>query len=1283
MSDTQLKLLKHQRGQLKAELTRFEKFLDTASAINDIENIQCRAAEIENILNRFRTSQTQIEELYLKDFPADFDECDADKEREMFENRYYAALSASKKIISSVQQSLPTTADTGSRGFSNAPPSEVSNIKLSAQALLPSVTARLPQLRLPEFSGSYSNWQSFLDTFNALVHDNKTLSNVEKFYYLQASLKGEPANIIASLPISDSNYTTAWDLLIQRYDNKRVIINSHLREIINLQCSSKESHSALRNFSNMFLKNFRSLESLGENVHEWSTILIFILVEKLDFNSRKEWETFAKEIPYPNIGDFNKFLSQRCQVLEALDNKPFQNSSKLRGNFVGLEISDNPRKKCPVCTEPHFIYYCDKFKALSIDSRFEEVKRLRLCSNCLRYGHHKSVCRSSGCKICNQRHATLLHRTASSFRDQTNSVKLNSVSTNQHTSKSTSEDSSLDHNQENVLTSQEFQSEIDPHNHTVLSTYHTNNSLILLSTAVVNACGKNDKVLPCRVLLDSGSQSHFVSRSFANKLQLDADKIDIPIIGINQIKTNITERVNITISSRHSAFKADLVCLVIPSICDNVPLNSFDINKLNIPSHLLLADPDFNNSSDVDMLLGCGLFFELLCSGQLKLGKNLPVVQETLLGWVVAGAIPNAISSKINYNTSRNCFFTYETTTVSLDKFWTIEEVTSTVDTSMSQEELECETHFQKSIHRTESGRFVVSLPLKDNFRDLGNSEETAYNRFYALERRLSRSPELALAYNSFINEYIQLGHMSEISRESTPNFPTYYLPHHSVERPDSATTKVRVVFDASCKTTTGVSLNDVLKVGPTIQSDLFSILLRFRQHNFVFIADLAKMYRQILVQDQQRSLQRIVWRSSPSAEIKHYELNTVTYGTASASFLSTRCLKQIAIDNTILFPRESEIIASDFYVDDLLTGAEDLNELLIIRQNLCSLLSQYGFDLRKFQSNDVNVLNDLNLTLLDNSEYIISDDSSTKTLGVSWIPSRDVFEYNSNNVGQIGGKITKRTILSFISKIFDPLGLLGPLAIRAKIIIQKLWILQLNWDDTLPNSVRSDWEKLEKEISQVGLIQIPRHILLKGSKDIQIHGFSDASELAYACCIYTRSVNKDGRIESHLVCAKSRVAPLKSISLPRLELCGCLILSRLLSKVLSALTLNINSIILWSDSQVALSWIKKNLGLGNHSLRIAYLKFNALLILIHGIIFPLNVTLQTLSRAELSSLICLNPTFGGMGLHSCAFLRKNGLKCLGYQILKTFQRREKLFYSFPPINDFISLNRFPPLINW
>ncbi|XP_072934956.1 uncharacterized protein [Epargyreus clarus] len=209
--------------------------------------------------------------------------------------------------------------------------------------------------------------------------------------------------------------------------------------------------------------------------------------------------------------------------------------------------------------------------------------------------------------------------------------------------------------------------------------------------------------------------------------------------------------------------------------------------------------------------------------------------------------------------------------------------------------------------------------------------------------------------YQEFMSEYQSLGHMSECELKSEIN--AHYIPHHGVQRESSTTTKLRAVFNASSPTSSGATFNSIQLVGPTVQDDLLSILLRFRQHKYVILADVEKMYRQILVHPDDRYLQRILWRDKPTQSLRAFELNTVTYGTANAPYLATRCLKQLGLECKDI--QISKVILHDFYVDDLLSGGDDLNEVRDLREKITATLASARLPLRKWKTNEPQLVSE------------------------------------------------------------------------------------------------------------------------------------------------------------------------------------------------------------------------------------------------------------------------------------------------------------------------------------
>lgn len=345
----------------------------------------------------------------------------------------------------------------------------------------------------------------------------------------------------------------------------------------------------------------------------------------------------------------------------------------------------------------------------------------------------------------------------------------------------------------------------------------------------------------------SGSQLSFLTEEFAKKLGLNQQAMHMPISGIAQGNFEAKNSMVITIQSRVNAYRAQLNCVILPKITQRLPQRFIHSSQFKIPANIPLADPNFTIPGDIDLLIGAELFWQLCCIGQIKECRDHPTLQKTKLGWVLSGHVANSQKGA----KGALCYLTtMDELNKTVSKLWQVENNYSNDTTPLSVEERECEKSFQENTIRDEEGRFVVKLPTKENvISQLGDSKEIAERRFFALERRLLGQPDIYEEYRKFMSEYQTLNHMHQVSDTTESNNSIrYYLPHHAVLKDSSTTTRLRVVFDASCKTESGKSLNDALLVDPIIQQDLFSILACFRTFRVAITADIAKIDRCSLI---------------------------------------------------------------------------------------------------------------------------------------------------------------------------------------------------------------------------------------------------------------------------------------------------------------------------------------------------------------------------------------------------------------------------------------------------
>lgn len=1173
------------RGQIKAKLTRFKTYFDSIDRndLNDqvISRLSIRIQSFEPILQDFNDVQTQIESLINNNTDPQFqiDTANNNKERTEFEDSYFDYLADAKTVCENYfKKNINPFQSNNQLDLSVSSDHNPEDVEVEGSvAGLRSVIhlkkrIELPKITLPSFNGKPGTWTEFKDAFVALVDSDETLSNYEKFYYLKMSCKDEAADIIQAIPVTDDNYKVGWQALIDNYESKAQLIHDHIQAILNIPTITKESHQDLKSLYVDINKHLRSLNNLGEKTDSWDRIIIQIVSNKFDSVTFKEWQSYKWENELPALKDLNNFLKDRIKILSKLESKKSSqrqnieiqqyNSKKRHSNSF---VTSSKKMNCVYCKKPdHSIYSCRDFLTLSVNSRIAEIKKLKLCLNCLKSNHNSWNCNVQKCKKCNKPHNTLLHLDFS----------------NSHNSKQSVNSEFDNFNKEATSVSTSYEPSAPPLN-TEFSGFSTNKSFetpsqVILSTAIVHIVDNKNNIHNCRVLLDNGSQSNFITEKFCKKLKLKPNKVNFAVKGVGEILENISYQVKVKLQSRYNNFQSNIDCLVLPSITENLPVKSFDKMSLDIPNHLKLADPNFNTSREIDLLLGSSIFWSLICVGQIKLGPYLPILQKTHLGWIVAGNIYDVSDNQFisclcvckRYNSN-------DTLNNQISKFWEVENIPQQSH-PLSAEDQYCEKYFNDTTCTDATGRLIVKIPFNTLKNYLGDTFEMAQKRFFSLEKKLNSDHQLKLEYSKFIQEYESLGHMTKISSQNINNECGFhfYLPHHAVFKSTSLTTKLRVVFDGSAKSDTGISLNDAQFTGPKLQNDLLDILLRFRIYNFVITGDVSKMYRQILIHKTERSFQRILWRENSSDNLDIFELNTVTYGTASAPYLSVKCLKKLASDNCEKYPLSSKIIHNDFYIDDLITGSNSKDELLKIQKEVSLILNSAGFQLRKWLSNDLNLLQAIDSYKdLDCNVLQVGEDEGNKTLGLLWKPVSDTINYSVSDTLD-NNQTTKRTILSTICQIFDPLGLLGPILIKSKLLIQEMWILNISWDETIPQDLHYKWNQFKKELILIKNIKIPRQSLFSLSIRIEMHGFADSSEFAYGACIYIRCVLSD-RLVSNLLCAKSRVAPVRQISLPRLELCAALLLAQLVRKVNDALRIAFDKLYYWSDSTITLSWIK------------------------------------------------------------------------------------------------------------
>jgi hypothetical protein len=655
------------RAILKSSLTRFTTFFENhKSNIAHAKQISIRKEVLNKTFNDFNDIQTSIE--LLKD--------DEEAYRESFETDYY-------KVIADVSSYLESHTLTSSSTSVN-----------SSQGIAESVIAKLPPINLPSFEGNYIEWVNFKNTFDSMIHERNDLTNIQKFHYLKSSVKGEAQKLIVHLAITHDNYITAYNLLKSRFENKRIIVQQHVNTIINLPQVTKGSPASLRQLLDGLSTNLSILQNLDIPVQSWDIILIQLMLSKLDYQSRREWETSCKTTNIPTLKEFSDTLTNHCLTLEALSDSQKGKSSTIekpkqsQKSFVSVK-NETTTKKCLYCNKSnHYLYQCKEFLSLPVSNRIDQINKRKLCKNCLRTNHDADSCKGGCCRVCGSNiHNTLLHKDTSEQLDEIN-------------------------NDVNVLNSS--------------TTLPIN---VILSTALVQVQDKAGNFTQLRALLDSGSQSNFITESALKMLNLPSYNTNITLSGVNNSHSKVNKGTTLIFKSNFNKFQASVKCLVLPKITQNIPASPLVYDTFKIPSNIKLADPTFNKPGPIDLLLGNELFWKVLCVGKVQLcpAKRL-IAQNTQLGWILGGCWDTN-----KENTKTICTFSSKNLEKQMVKFWQIEEIDH--KPILSREHERCEKQFLECHKRLANGKFQVPLMFKSESPNIGLSFDQALKRFQSLKQ--------------------------------------------------------------------------------------------------------------------------------------------------------------------------------------------------------------------------------------------------------------------------------------------------------------------------------------------------------------------------------------------------------------------------------------------------------------------------------------------------------------------------------------------------------------------
>ena len=1052
---------------------------------------------------------------------------------------------------------------------------------------------QLKRVQIPVFSGDKRTYQSWKAAFLACI-DSAPATGEYKLLQLRQYLAGEALKTIENLGHSATAYEAAKDRLERKFGGSRRQIAIYLEDLENFRLIRQGNAKDLEQFADLldiaiinlqetdqyhelgngslYTKLQRKLpQSMLANYHRWifenkmsesvATLRKWVLQES-------EFQTVASETVYGVTG-------------RATDTQTTQPGHKLKSTrtFFGDKKDYRSMKKfhCQVCGAEHGIWKCQTFVEKSVAERWNLAKRFHLCFRCLAEGHSGKTCprsRQCGQNGCKELHHRLLHRQPHdinpklSVTDITDSteVKLSDLSSSKQIT------SGMEGNERRLQT-------------TMTACDVTTPDFIVLRTVPVILRNGN-RSLKVNALLDDASTKTYVNADVAAELGLKGKTERVTVNVLNgQVETFETRPVDMEIESLAGDVRLRVTAYTANKVTGTMSVFDWSNYAQRWPHLRHINFPRNAKRPVIDCLIGLDCI-DLHCAIQEVRGRpGEPIARLTPLGWTCIGNPGSNGKATLQTNFASTYFVRdragIEELNASLKRFWEIEDMTMVQTGTMGEkpivrlEEQIALKKVEQSI-QYEKNMYRVGVPWHSYEPTLPNNYRMALRRLDNTEKRLTKSPTIATAYSEIINQYIEKGYIRKV-QEQEKNDSKWYLPHFPVIRPDKETTKTRIVFDASAKCD-NVSLNDVIHQGPKLQRDLFDVLMRFRRFPVAVVCDIAEMYLQIGIAAEDKPYHRFLWRGiQQNRQPDVYEFDRVVFGVNSSPFQAQFVLQSHAKKYQREFPMAAETILKSTYMDDSMDSVLNEEQGIRLYSQLSGILTTAGMHARKWLSNSSKVLS--GIPLQDRkSEVDLDRDQlpSTKTLGVWWLADEDIFTFREQ-APESNMAYTKRNFLKKIASLFDPIGVLAPFTVRAKMLLQDMWSAGMEWDDELTEPLINLARAWFNELEILARIQIPRCLQDKerSSDTMSLHTFVDASESAYGAVVYARCTYADGSFSSKIVAAKTRVAPNTATSIPRLELMGAVIGVRLASRVAKVLEIPMSSSIFWSDSLNVLWWIR------------------------------------------------------------------------------------------------------------
>ncbi|XP_022102428.1 uncharacterized protein LOC110985607 [Acanthaster planci] len=1013
-------------------------------------------------------------------------------------------------------------------------------VSIPVQPTIPSLqqemidTMQLPKCELTKFDGEPLKYWMFIKSFDATVGNTSVGPNVklnQLFYYCE----GEALAVIQCCAVMEpqEGYTKARELLRERFGNDYKITETWVQRLTEGPRVMPGDKKAIQKLADDLRSCTVVLTAMGKLEEIDTKRSLGAIVRRLPQVLQSKWRSKAVTIlddtgRYPGINKLMDFLDKSAReandpVYGFKDNNKDRPVVKKVSNF-SVQATGTPRPK-------------DK-KPLKHASKPDA----------------EGKCGQGPCGVqgCNGRHSKLPHEAFQSNKG----------------SEGTS-DPTTPSNQDVGATSY------------ACGGMQTPAKIALPIVAVMVKGSDQEDWLKTYALLDPGSNRSFCSVNLAKSLNLHGSKQSMHLNTLSNSSQVESLMVSLDVTAVAKTQESKIFHLPkvhalkdFPVLCDS--LAGYDETQRF--THLK-GIPIPQVSKEVVMLLIGQDAPHLLAPLEVRHGKQgEPYAVRSVLGWTISGPLSDGTPPQVTSH------FVQGTLEAQVERFWKLDlgDMALCDSPSLTVNDKRALKIWDDSV-KIVDGHYQLAIPFRADDPNLPDNKALAVKRLTELGRRLSKDGRLHDRYSAEVNNLLATGFAEKVPEDELDGPPgrTWYIPHHGVFNPNKPG-KLRVVFDCAARFK-GRALNDVVLQGPDLTNKLIGVLLRFRVGRIALMADIEQMFYQVGVTQEHRDALRFVWwrNGGMNACLEVFRMKVHLFGGVWSPSCANYALLRAADDFGDQFvPEVASTVRNNFYVDDCLKSVETVEGAIQLSKQLSELLALGGFRLTKWISNSRRVLE--TIPLGERAKVVKDMDLDSerlpveRALGVSWDTEDDTLAITTRPKLKAH---TRRGLLSVVCSVYDPLGFVCPFVLRAKIQFQDECRLKgKSWDDPLEVHTQEKWMKWLDDIPKLSEFKVDRCLIPDGFGDVhenQLHHFADASKDAFGCVSYARFVSVAGEVNCTFLLGKSRLAPLKTMKIPRQELTAAVVAARVDLMLRKEIGLGVSGSTFWTDSVLVLQYIR------------------------------------------------------------------------------------------------------------